>query len=335
MGSSRKQVTFDLSQEALRWHYPHKETTQDPQFFKRAYKDIQRFMDANGFDRRQCIKEITATEIGAQHSLLGLLRPDPLLAQMREESANRWGFYIIADLKTWADNAEARSPLEHFSSFEDAKARFEVLRRESYNNEVTAPGPDGQPPARLILGLERADGMSSVDILHVRQGKNYLVTDFTRIDRLRDDLAVMEILSQVSQEIGFDFVRVYVQDGDRVRLLPNVPFDEWDNPYFPSNTPGRIAAQYYELLHQCYPLPKDDALRGKQIAEIVRYVQDKGKHGVAQLSLAVAGFCASFRNDPTVQALASSLIKELDQYQRLGQKEVSGRKPKRKRYQER
>ena len=34
---SRKQITFDLSQEALRQHYPRKETAQDPQFFKRAY----------------------------------------------------------------------------------------------------------------------------------------------------------------------------------------------------------------------------------------------------------------------------------------------------------
>ncbi len=107
MGRSRKQITFDLSQEALRQHYPHKETAQDPQFFKRAYKDIQRFMDANGFERRQysvyvstealtaldvavltqrmaeqlpwlrqCVKDITATNIGARHSLLGLLRSD-------------------------------------------------------------------------------------------------------------------------------------------------------------------------------------------------------------------------------------------------------------------
>ena len=53
MGLSRKEITFDLSQEALRRHYPRKETAQDPQFFKQAYKDIQRFMDANGFDRRQ------------------------------------------------------------------------------------------------------------------------------------------------------------------------------------------------------------------------------------------------------------------------------------------
>ena len=105
MGLSRKEITFDLSQEALRKHYPRKETAQDPQFFKRAYKDIRRFMEANGFERRQysvyvsrseltaldvavltqqmaeqlswlrlCVKEITAANIGARHSLLGLLR---------------------------------------------------------------------------------------------------------------------------------------------------------------------------------------------------------------------------------------------------------------------
>ena len=105
MGMSRKEITFDLSQEALRKHYPRKETAQDPQFFKRAYKDIRRFMEANGFERRQysvyvsrseltaldvavltqrmaeqlpwlrlCVKEITAANIGARHSLLGLLR---------------------------------------------------------------------------------------------------------------------------------------------------------------------------------------------------------------------------------------------------------------------
>jgi virulence-associated protein VapD len=113
MGMTRKQITFDLSQDALRQHYPRKETGRDPQFFKRAYKDIQRFMDANGFERRQysvyvsadkltaldvavltqrmaeqfpwlrhCVREITATNIGARHSLLGLLRSDVSPAEL-------------------------------------------------------------------------------------------------------------------------------------------------------------------------------------------------------------------------------------------------------------
>ena len=113
MGMSQKEITFDLSQEALRQHYPRKETAQDPQFFKRAYKDIQRFMESNGFERRQysvyvstaelttldvallaqkmaeqlpwlryCVREITATNIGARHSLLGLLRSDTPPAEL-------------------------------------------------------------------------------------------------------------------------------------------------------------------------------------------------------------------------------------------------------------
>ena len=113
MGMTRKQITFDLSQDALRQHYPRKETGRDPQFFKRAYKDIQKFMEANGFDRRQysvyvstekltaldvalltqkmaeqlpwlrhCVREITATNIGARHSLLGLLRSDTPPAEL-------------------------------------------------------------------------------------------------------------------------------------------------------------------------------------------------------------------------------------------------------------
>ena len=113
MGLSRKEITFDLSQDALRRHYPRRETVQDPQFYKRAYKDIQRFMDSSGFERQQnsvyvsrseltaldvavltqqmaeqfpwlrlCAKEITATNIGARHSLLGLLRSDAPPAEL-------------------------------------------------------------------------------------------------------------------------------------------------------------------------------------------------------------------------------------------------------------
>ena len=32
------------------------------------------------------------------------------------EAVSGWGFYIIPDLKTWADNAGDRSPIERFAS---------------------------------------------------------------------------------------------------------------------------------------------------------------------------------------------------------------------------
>ena len=252
-----------------------------------------------------------------------------------QESGSGWGFYIIADLKTWADNAENRSPLEHFPSFEAAKARFDELRGEPYNSEPAAPGPDGQPPARLTLGLESADGMSAADILHVRQGENYLVTDFTRSERLRDDPAVMDILAQVSREIGFDRVRVWERvDGDR-QLLSAIPFAEWENPHFASSTPGRIAAQYCALLHECYPLPTDAETHGGQIAEIVKYIQKEGKRGANQMALAVAGFGATFSDNAAVQKLASSLMAELAQYNEPGLDEVQRQKPKHKKSPER
>lgn len=113
MGATRKQITFDLNQELLRRWYPHQEPATDPQYYKRAYKDIQRFMSENGFERRQrsvyvstgelttldivslmqqmagrlpwlsrCAECVDATDIGAQHSLLGLLRSELRAAEV-------------------------------------------------------------------------------------------------------------------------------------------------------------------------------------------------------------------------------------------------------------
>ena len=228
-----------------------------------------------------------------------------------------------------------RSELEHFPSFEAAKARFDELRDKPYNSEAAEPGPDGQPPARLTLGLESADGMSAADILHVRQGKNYLVTDFTRSERLRDDPAVRDILSRVSREIGFDFVRVYERvDGNR-QMLSIAPFAEWDNPYFSAATPGSIAAKYYDFLHECYPLSRDSELRAGQNEQVVQYLQKEGKGGAGQLAQAVAGMGASLPDNATVQELASSLIQELAQYQEPMRDDVQRKKPQRKKSQER
>jgi len=252
-----------------------------------------------------------------------------------QESGSGWGFYIIADLKTWADNAENRSPLEHFPSFEAAKARFDELRSGPYNNEAAEPSPDGQPPARLTLGLESVDGMSAADILHVRQGENYLVTDFTRSERLRDDPAVMDILAQVSREIGFDRVHVWEQAEGGRQTMSIVPFAEWDDPYFTANTPGRIAALYYELLHRCDPLPEDRELHKGQVAEIVQFIQQGGKYSISQLSLAVSTLWAGHPNDTVVQELASTLKTELSNYSAPEQDTVQHQKPKHKKSLER
>ena len=317
-------------------------------FHEKPDRDTCSAMRHNGFKWAPSVgawqRQLTDNAIyAAKH--LDCLRPLPVeqpvpeqagsVQEPAQDTAAGWGFFIIADLKTWADNAVERSELEHFPSFEAAKARFDELRSAPYNSEAVEPGPDGQPPARLTLGLESADGMSATDILHVRQGENYLVTDFTRSERLRDNPMVMDILSRVSREIGFDRVRVWEQaDGGR-QLLSVVPFEKWDNPWFPSATPGRIAAQYCTLLHECYPLPTDDEAHGGQIAEIVKYLQKEGKRGADQMALAVAGFGTTFSDNAAVQKQAEALMKELAKYDAPGREEARQRKPKQKKSQER
>ena len=240
-----------------------------------------------------------------------------------QESGSGWGFYIIADLKTWADNAENRSPLEHFPSFEAAKARFDELRSEPYNNEAAEPSPDGRPPARLTLGIESGDGLSAADILQVRQGRNCLVTDFTCMDRLRADPAVPEILGRVSREIGFDLVQ---PPG-----CPPILFEEWDNPYFPTVTAGSIAARIYDLGRQCIPEDfADETSRAGRVAVFARMLQKGGTGGAREIALAVSGIAMD--GDEAVQAEANAIIQDIAAY---GLKEKAPEKERRKSSQER
>ena len=153
------------------------------------------------------------------------------------QAGREWGFYVIADLKTWATNAEQQSPIEHFATFEVAKARFDELRGQPYNKEAEDLNADGRPYAHLTLGMESKDGMSAADILQVRAGQNYLVDDFTRMERLRDDPVVLESLSRVAKEIGFDRVRPYVQENGSYKAMPDMPFSQWENPYFAADLP--------------------------------------------------------------------------------------------------
>ena len=234
-----------------------------------------------------------------------------------------WRFYIIADLKTWADNAENRSPLEHFPSFEAAKTRFDELRSEPYNNEAAEPSPDGRPPARLTLGIESGDGLSAADLLQVRQGRNYLVTDFTQMDRLREDPVVSEILGWVSKEIGFDLVQP-------PGCAP-VSFEEWDNPYFPAVTAGSIAARIYDLGRQCIPEDfADETSREGTVAVFARMLQKGGTGGAREIALAVSG--VAMDGNEAVQAEANAIIQDIAAY---GLKEEAPEKVRRKSSKER
>ena len=95
---------------------------------------------------------------------------------MADEKDNKWQCYIIPDLATWTGAAGSKpyTPIEFYDSYEQAAARFQELRSEPYNSEELQG-------ARLTFGVQREDPPSAADLLHVRQGQNYLVDDYTRM----------------------------------------------------------------------------------------------------------------------------------------------------------
>ena len=103
-----------------------------------------RWAPSAGAWQRQLNEDVfrVADKINAIRPLSGE-QPSELQVKRRAEPAvseataftSEWKLYVIADLMTWSTNAEQRSPLERFSSFEEARARFDELRGEPYNSE--------------------------------------------------------------------------------------------------------------------------------------------------------------------------------------------------------
>lgn len=80
MEQNRKQITFDLSQKALKENYPHPKGTINQQFYKKAYEDISNFMKSHGFEHRQysvytSVEAMTSIELGATITLLAQSMP--------------------------------------------------------------------------------------------------------------------------------------------------------------------------------------------------------------------------------------------------------------------
>lgn len=147
---------------------------------------------------------------------------------MADEKDSKWQCYIIPDLATWTGAAASdHTPIEFYDTYEQAAARFQELRSESYNSEDLSA-------ARLTFGVQREDPPSAADLLQVRQGKNYLVDDYTRMDAVNQSPEVMDILKQMRKDLGFDRVRVYERDAYGGFTGPkDMAFNRWKHPLKP------------------------------------------------------------------------------------------------------
>ena len=144
---------------------------------------------------------------------------------MADEKDSKWQCYIIPDLATWTGAAGSKpyTPIEFYDTYEQAAARFQALRSEPYNSE-------GLPGARLTFGVQREDPPSAADLLHVRQGQNYLVDDYTRMASLNQSPEVMGILKQMRRDLGFDRVRAYEPGAMEPK---DMNFSRWKHPLKP------------------------------------------------------------------------------------------------------
>ena len=169
---------------------------------------------------------------------------------MADEKDGKWQCYIIPDLASWTGAAASdHTPIEFYDSYEQTAARFQELRSEPYNSEDL-------PAARLTFGVQREDPPSAADLLQVRQGKNYLVDDYTRMDALNQSPEIMDILKQMRKDLGFDRVRVYEWDAYGGFTSPkNMAFSRWKHPLKPSLRKS-VLKELKEIDSQSTPAPK-------------------------------------------------------------------------------
>ena len=144
---------------------------------------------------------------------------------MAGEKESKWRCYIILDLATWTGAAGSKpyTPIEFYDTYEQAATRFQELRSGPYNSEDL-------PGARLTFGVQREEPPSTADLLHVRQGQNYLVDDYTRMPSLNQSPEVIGILRQMRKDLGFDRVRAYEPGAMEPK---DVTFSRWKHPLKP------------------------------------------------------------------------------------------------------
>lgn len=59
----KKQIAFDLGENALKEYYPKPKFTLNPKYYNKAYKDISKFMSRNGFDHSQYSVYVSRREL--------------------------------------------------------------------------------------------------------------------------------------------------------------------------------------------------------------------------------------------------------------------------------
>lgn len=97
---------------------------------------------------------------------------------------------------------------------------------------------DGRPYAHLTLGMESKDGMSAADILHVRGGPELSCGG---LHPAWNGCGVIPWYWKASpvwhRKSALSRVRPYAMENGSYKAMPDMPFTQWENPYFTVDPP--------------------------------------------------------------------------------------------------
>lgn len=108
-------------------------------------------------------------------------------------------YYVIKDIESWTRQCEDKSILERYDNLFEALDKF-----KEYKKSIKEYPDDA---ARTTLGMN-INGIE-FDVIHVREGENYLVSDFIKMSGVTECEEFIEDLNVINQEIGFDKIRLY------------------------------------------------------------------------------------------------------------------------------
>lgn len=170
------------------------------------------------FDTKQYVKEIDRDAWGYLEYNEKLNEQDISDYELKElinkdKNITTPSYYVIKDLSQFNNGKD--SPLTRFNTIDDAINKFKVYK------ELNVDKSDN---ATVTLGASINN--TELDILQVRNNKNYLVTDFTFFNQFYDNKGFISDLSLINDELGFDKVRIYDNDNKE-----DIDFISWDNPY--------------------------------------------------------------------------------------------------------
>ena len=203
------------------------ETSDNSPFIQQVIADVERINKMFEMsEQNETISDIPEEE---QAEITGQMS---LWSESENTPEDNWRMYVIPDMRSWIDKSLENTPIEYYDTFEEAKVRFDELRKQSYNNDSTINPNTDRPYSRLVLGIDKPN--AAYDILHVIDGQNYLIDDFTRDSNQIIDDEAKEILSKTASEIRFDKVRCYqkLENGSYKNTPDDILFNEWNNAYF-------------------------------------------------------------------------------------------------------